>query len=165
MGIREDLSKTLVRDLPVGFESELCFFQAAGQLLTGKNVITTVTQKPGVGVGISVPLTKRIRIGVGKTFGKKKTEKKVELQKSPCEFYMMEDRFLVTAKGETISVLFDEIRNITLHADSMEIKLANNEIVVFLNKSDVSRFQTVQQIMLNAKAAGINLDDLKPDHR
>lgn len=141
-----------------------CLFRTSGSLGIPKQVTTQTTKnKPGIGVGVSVPVAGPFRIGIGKKlFGGSKTTTKTQTvyDHKACTFYMTFYNFILKTGEGNITVDFEDLKGIKMHKDGMILQCGPIEHIIFMKNADVQKFMSTFALIGQAGREGAKLEDL-----
>ena len=163
MKASEQLKALLIKNPDINLASNNgCIFRAPASVQTPKSVTQTVKKKPGIGVGIGIPVIGNLGIGIGKTiFGGKATVKtQTVYSKTPCTFYMTLYSFIIKTAEGNLTLDFDDMKGIEMHKDGMVLKCGPAKYEIIMKSADVKRFMQTYELVGKAGREGMKPEDL-----
>lgn len=143
-------------ELPQG---ELCVFMANAKL--GKPYKkTTVSTKTGPGVGVVVPVTKHFGLGVSRRKVTTQVRTETKWKKTPCTYYLLCEKMMVVVGKEVYCFNHEDIKEWTIHNDSLTISTKDLSFLLFMSKGDIRRFKKVGEIIKKFDKEGHQMEEL-----
>jgi len=155
------LKQHIVRDVDIPLEpGEVCLFCSKGQLVNGVTQTVKTTSKPGLGLGIVVPVTSHIGIGIGKRRVKTTTTVQNHVDKTSIEFYFCSRRYIIKMKKKPYEIRFSTVKAAKFYSDGLELWFGDNMqyCKILIPKSNMKQFNFVRLIIEEGRKRGIKID-------
>lgn len=146
---------------------EKCFFCANGQINNGIDQKVTTKSKPsGLGLGVVLPVTKHLGIGISRHKVRTTTTVETRVNLTPCTLYLTSERYLVERAGGQESIEFKKVRGQKLYADCLELKYGMfGKIQIMMSHSDLERFKNLSEVIAEAAKEGVDLNSLTESNK
>ncbi|MBO4289639.1 MAG: hypothetical protein J5865_06025 [Lachnospiraceae bacterium] len=136
---------------------EWCFFHAKAEY---GRPIEKVTTKKKPGIGVVVPVTKHLGVGIGRS--KTKTSRKIVWDKTKCKLYLTNTRILISFKKKLVPIDLESLWNVQTSDDALVLTDFGGSQVFFMSKGDLRRFQEAWNLAREAKLQNLDLSTLNP---
>ena len=155
MGVKEELRSLIVWNPNIQLrQGEVCFFFSKVQYGT-PHLETTTKVKPGIGLGVVVPVTKHFGLGLGKRKVKTEISTQKVWDKESCELYVMDDRIALKFKCGVMDIDLGTVTNLKVNKD------ADTAISQILRKDYPAKLREYSDQLL---LLGINYDRETKQH-
>ncbi|MBE5849761.1 MAG: hypothetical protein E7298_06310 [Lachnospiraceae bacterium] len=156
----DQLKKLLVKNPSIHVdEGDICLFQSNAKL--GRQYAqTSVKTKPGLGIGVGVPITQHFGIGIMRRKIKTEVRQETKWDKKSCMFFMLSEKFVIKVGKDLYEIDNDDITGMKIHSDAFIIRTSSADFTLFLSKMDVVRLKRVMDLAEKAAKEGDSLEEL-----
>ena len=164
MGVKEELRSLIVWNPNIQLrQGEVCFFFSKVQYGT-PHLETTTKVKPGIGLGVVVPVTKHFGLGLGKRKVKTEISTQKVWDKESCELYVMDDRIALKFKCGVMDIDLGTVTNLKVNKDALTISCGAQDHVLFMPNRDVKRFMSLFNLIVQVEKMGLDMADFVPGY-